>query len=72
MPTLQLIKNLEINLMSRFNSLSRETLNVIIKIWWLENQILQSNNHFHNIFRLFDVLPNFPFTTSETMRDCYL
>ena len=29
-------------------------------------------NHFHNILRLFDVLPNFPFTTSETMRDYYL
>ena len=29
-------------------------------------------NHFHHIFRLFNVLPNFPFTTSETMRDFYL
>ena len=29
-------------------------------------------NHFHNILRLFDVLPNFPFTTSETMRDYHL
>ena len=29
-------------------------------------------NHFHNIFRLLDVLPNFLFTTSETMRDYYL
>ena len=28
-------------------------------------------NQFH-ILRLFDVLPNFPFTTSETMGDCYL
>ena len=28
--------------------------------------------YFHNILRLFDVLPNFPFTTSETMGDCYL
>ena len=28
--------------------------------------------HFHNILRLFDGLPNFPFTTSETMRDYYL
>ena len=28
--------------------------------------------HFHNILRLFEVLPNFPFTTSEMMRDCYL
>ena len=29
-------------------------------------------NHFHNIFRLAVVLPNFPFTTSETMGDYYL
>ena len=28
-------------------------------------------NQFH-ILRLFDVLPNFPFNTSETMGDCYL
>ena len=28
-------------------------------------------NQFHNILRLFDVLPNFPFTTSETMGDYY-
>ena len=27
-----------------------------------------SHNDFHNILRLFDVLTNFPFTTSETMR----
>ena len=27
---------------------------------------------FHNILRLFDVSPNFSFTTSETMRDYYL
>ena len=27
---------------------------------------------FHNILRLFDVLRNFAFTTSETMRDYYL
>ena len=29
-------------------------------------------NHFHNILELFDVLPNFPFITSLTMRDYYL
>ena len=29
-------------------------------------------NHFHNILKLFDVLPTFLFTTSETMRDHYL
>ena len=32
--------------------------------------VLQENlrncNHFHNILRLFDILPDFPFTTSET------
>ena len=29
-------------------------------------------NHFHNILRLFDVLSNLPFTTSEMMRGYYL
>ena len=29
-------------------------------------------NQFHNILRLFAVLPNFPFTTSETIGDYYL
>ena len=29
-------------------------------------------NHLHNILRLWDVLPNFPLTTSEAMRGCYL
>ena len=29
-------------------------------------------NYFHNILRVFDVLPNFPFTKNETMRDYYL
>ena len=30
-----------------------------------------SYNQFHNVLRLVDVLPNFPFTTSETMGDYY-
>ena len=37
--------------------------------------LLSSNggyNHFHNILRLFDVSPNFPFITSENMQDYYL
>ena len=39
----------------------------------LEKQTLSSSyNHFHNILRLFDVLPNLSFTASETMRDYYL
>ena len=29
-------------------------------------------NQVHNILRLFDDLPNFLFTTSETMRDTYV
>ena len=28
-------------------------------------------NHFHKILTVFDVLPNFPFPTSEMMRDYY-
>ena len=28
-----------------------------------------SYNDFHNILRLFDILPNFPFTISETKLD---
>ena len=33
---------------------------------------LSNYHHFYNILRLFDVLINFTFTTSETMRDYYL
>ena len=29
-------------------------------------------NNFHNVLRLFDVLTNFPFITSETLHDYYL
>ena len=29
-------------------------------------------NHFHNILRLFDILPNFLFIASESMRSYYL
>ena len=31
-----------------------------------------SDNQFYNILRLFDVLPDFPFTTSEAIGDYYL
>ena len=31
-----------------------------------------AEHHFHNILILLDILPNFLFTTSETMRDYYL
>ena len=36
------------------------------------NNILITHNQFHNNLRLCDVLPNFPFTTSETMANYYL
>ena len=35
----------------------------------MQNKIL---HHFHNIFRLFKVLPNFSLTASETMHNYYL
>ena len=31
-----------------------------------------SDNQVHNIVRLFNVLPNFPFSTSGTISDYYL
>ena len=31
-----------------------------------------ADNHFHNILRLFDVLPNIRFNTNGTMADYYL
>ena len=31
-----------------------------------------ADNQFHNILRLFDVLPKFAFTTNETVCDYYL
>ena len=37
----------------------------------ISKNVQATHNHFHNILGLFDVLPNFPFTTSETM-DYYL
>ena len=35
------------------------------------SEILRDND-FHNVLRLFDVLPNFLFTTRETMGDYHL
>ena len=43
-----------------------------VKSALMEVKVFSTYNHFHNILRLFDVLPNFPFTTSETMGDYYL
>ena len=50
-----------------------------IEIWRKLTQVMTGSmfpkiiyNHWHNIFRLLDVLKNFAFTTSGTMRDYYL
>ena len=40
--------------------------------WKGYDNSFNSCNHFHNILRLFDVLPDFSFTTSEMMGDYYL
>ena len=37
-------------------------------VYLIHNLKYQTCNHFHNILRLFDVLPNFPFTKSEMKR----
>ena len=39
--------------------------------WFSQVRCLCNYNQFHNILRLFDVLPSFPFTARETMGDYY-
>ena len=43
-----------------------------VLIFSLLKDIKNDYNQFHNIFRLLDILPNSPFTTSEMMGDYYL
>ena len=45
---------------------------LFLKFLFSHTFFLYIYNHFHNVFRLFDVLPNFTFIVSETMRDYYL
>ena len=40
--------------------------------WKTLNNHFSTYNQFHNTLSLFDDLPNFPFTSSETMGDHYL
>ena len=37
-----------------------------------QRHVLYRYNHFHNVLRHSDILPNFIFTTSVTMPDYYL
>ena len=41
------------------------TLHLKVWTWYFRH-----NSNSHNILRLFDILPNFSVTTSETKRDC--
>ena len=71
-PNLSLISDGDVNLVifliscwSNFGFDFNLTLKILSKH-------LANYNHIHNILRLFDVLTNFPYTTSETMRNYYL
>ena len=58
----------KIQLKIAINFLShRETDEVRVMLAKIDN--IETINQSHNILRLFDVLPNFPLTTSETMCD---
>ena len=57
---------------------ARKTALLILSYVFLDNQLLlrgvgvhysQNYNYGHNILRIFDVLPNFPFITCETKPD---
>ena len=54
------------------NSLTREGFIVNSEKSALQPTKILTCHHFHSILRLFDVLSNFRFTTSETMRGYYL
>ena len=43
----------------------------ILDVWLGFECAFTSYNYFHNILKLFDVLTNFPFIISQTMRDYY-
>ena len=67
----EIIENVQISTSALLNktniTLKQEMLCVVTM-----TMICCANNHFHNILRLFDILTNFGFTTSEMMRDYYL
>ena len=47
-------------------------MDISLSLKYAIKQAAVIHNQFHNILRLFNVLPNFPLTTSETMSDYYL
>ena len=47
-------------------------LYIILRELNIFDKNMKTNNHFYNILRIFEVLPIFFFTSSETMLDYYL
>ena len=45
------------------------SVNAQLQVKKQKSYMIRSCNNFHIILRLFDILPNFPFTTSETKRN---
>ena len=45
---------------------------LFVNIIFLHSLFVHTHNQFQNILRLYNVLPNFPFTGSETMCNYYL
>ena len=50
------------------SNLNKKKMKIILNFYIFDSVY----NRFHNIWRLFDVLPNFLFTTSKTNRNYYL
>ena len=50
----------------------QKVMDISLSLEYVIKQAAVIHNQFHNILRLFNVLPNFPLTTSETMSDYYL
>ena len=65
---MQQISMLESSGQNGLGCICQQFLNFTMQI----SKFTASNNQFHNVLRLFDLLPNFLFTTSETMDDYYL
>ena len=50
----------------------QKVMDISLSLEYAIKQAVVIHNQFHNILRLFNVLPNFPLTTRETMSDYYL
>ena len=62
-----------LSILTFFTSFTSITKYSVLSSWiyYFSLSFIYSYNQFHIILRLFNVLPNFPFATSEMMRDYY-